>query len=108
MQAEIHAPYGRFTRHAGAAREIWIAGGVGISPFLAWLTDPDAVGLERVTLFYFHTPGRAFPAVDELGRLARSRGVELVAVSSGPAAQEQLRKCGIPPSAVQFEHFNFR
>ncbi|MDQ2640007.1 MAG: hypothetical protein M3Y79_05455 [Pseudomonadota bacterium] len=94
-----------------------------------------------MTLFYFHTPGRAFPAVDELGRLARSRGVELVAVSSGPAApefcarlseltggveaasvavsfcgpegllaavQEQLRKCGIPPSAVQFEHFNFR
>lgn len=141
MQAEIHAPYGRFTRRAGGAREIWIAGGVGISPFLAWLTDPDAVGLERVTLFYFHTPGRAFPAVEELERLARSRGVELVAVSSSPAApefctrlseltagagadavqvsfcgpqgllaavQEQLRKCGIPPSAVQFEHFNFR
>ncbi|MDQ2640008.1 MAG: hypothetical protein M3Y79_05460 [Pseudomonadota bacterium] len=43
MQAEIHEPSGRFTRHAGAAREIWIDGGVGISPFLAWLTDPDAV-----------------------------------------------------------------
>lgn len=141
MQAEIYAPYGRFTRHAGAAREIWIAGGVGISPFLAWLTDADAAGLDRVTLFYFHTPGREFPAVDELERLAHARGVELVAVSSGPAApefgarlsqltaaagatsvqvsfcgpeglllvvREQLRKCGIPESALQYEHFNFR
>jgi predicted ferric reductase len=140
MQADIHGPYGRFTRHPGAAREIWIAGGVGITPFLAWLDDQQATGLERATLFYFHTPGRTFPAVEELERLAKSRGVELVAVASSPAspefcnkvaelttagadsvqvsfcgpegllaaAQEQLRKCGIPPSAVQFERFEFR
>lgn len=141
MQAEIYAPYGRFTRHAGGGHEIWIAGGVGITPFLAWLTDPDATGLERVTLFYFYTPGREFPAVDELKRLARERGAELMAVASGPAApefctklsqlsgmagaaslqvsfcgpegllkavHEELRKCGIPESVVQFEHFDFR
>ena len=141
MQAEIYAPYGRFTRHAGAEREIWIAGGVGITPFMAWLTDPDATGLERVTLFHFYTPGREFPAVAELERLAHARGAEFMAVSSGPASpefcaklsrltdaagaasvqvsfcgpeglrtavHEQLRKCGIPLSAVRFEHFDFR
>ncbi len=88
MQAEIHAPYGRFTRHPGAAREIWIAGGVGITPFLAWLTDPEAQGLERATLFYFFTPGREFPAAQELDRLARARGAEFVAIPKGPDAQE--------------------
>jgi predicted ferric reductase len=141
MQAEVYAPYGRFTRHPGAKREVWVAGGVGISPFTAWLTDPHAQGLDRATLFYFHTPGREFPAVDELARLARARGVELVPVSSGPAAPEfgeklkryageagpesvqvsfcgpegllqvvrgKLRECGIPESALQYEHFDFR
>src|SRR5690606_466221 len=69
MHAEIYAPYGRFTRRTGAAREIWIAGGVGISPFIAWLTTPEAAELDRVTLFYFFTPGREFPSAEVLRRL---------------------------------------
>jgi predicted ferric reductase len=92
MQAEIYAPYGRFTRRPGAAREIWIAGGVGITPFLAWLTDPDAQGLERATLFYFYTPGREFPAAAELDRLARARGAGFVSISKGPSAPEFCEK----------------
>src|SRR5690606_33991887 len=39
MHADIYGPYGRFLRPAQAARELWIAGGVGISPFVAWLDD---------------------------------------------------------------------
>jgi len=88
MHAEIYAPYGRFLRRTGAAREVWIAGGVGISPFIAWLTDPQATHLDRVTLFYFFTPGREFPSSAVLERLARERGAEFVAVSSGPSSPE--------------------
>lgn len=35
----VEGPYGRFdvARHNPRARQIWIAGGIGVTPFLAWL-----------------------------------------------------------------------
>jgi len=35
----VEGPYGRFdiARHDRQARQIWIAGGIGVTPFLAWL-----------------------------------------------------------------------
>lgn len=84
MLADIYAPYGRFERSPLAEREIWVAGGVGISPFLAWLQDQDAERFERVSLFYFYTPDRAFPEIDALRALAAQKGVEFVPVGTGP------------------------
>jgi predicted ferric reductase len=36
---QVEGPYGRFVadRHDPAARQVWIGGGIGITPFLAWL-----------------------------------------------------------------------
>ena len=84
MYADIYAPWGRFKRSLTAKRQIWIAGGVGVSPFIAWLTDPSAVGLDQVTLFYFFTPGREFPPVDVLSKMAHERGAEFVPIPDGP------------------------
>jgi predicted ferric reductase len=83
MHAAVYAPFGKFERRAHSAREIWIAGGVGISPFLAWLDDSQAASLDRVSLFYFHTAGRSFPAPAEIAEIARARGVDLVCVDAG-------------------------
>ena len=84
MHAEIQAPFGRFLRNPDAAREVWIGGGVGISPFIAWLKDPAADGFGKVTLFCFYTPGREFPSVEAMQSMADERGAELVAVAGGP------------------------
>jgi predicted ferric reductase len=84
MRADIYAPWGRFKRSATAKREVWIGGGVGISPFIAWLTDPSAGEFEKVTLFYLYSPGREFPPLDVLEKLARERGAEFIPVSTGP------------------------
>jgi predicted ferric reductase len=92
MHASIHAPFGRFGRLESSAREVWIAGGVGISPFIAWLTDATARGCEGVTLFYFYTPGREFPSADVLGELARKRGAEFVPVPGGAQSSEFARR----------------
>lgn len=86
MRADIYAPYGRFQRHSEAEREVWIGGGVGISPFVAWLKDEDAASFDAVTLFYFYTPGRGFPSTEVLEDMARKRGAEFVAVPEGPAS----------------------
>jgi len=87
MRAEVHAPFGRFTRAVGADREIWVAGGVGISPFIAWMNDAGAGGFDRVTLFYFYTPGRGFPSVESLQAMADACGVKLVPVPNGPTTE---------------------
>lgn len=54
--ATIEGPYGRFQldRHSRSRRQVWVAGGIGITPFLAWLeslqTRPTA--LNKVDLHY--------------------------------------------------------
>lgn len=93
MHADVYAPFGRFKRPSASKREIWVAGGIGISPFIAWLRDGAATGLERVTLFNFHTPGRDFPSTEALDTLTRERGVECVQVPEGsmsPAFRERF------------------
>ena len=84
MRADVYAPYGRFERSTIASREIWIAGGVGISPFIAWMQSPDEGAFEEVTLFYFYTPGRVFPDIEVLREMAAGKGLEFVPVASGP------------------------
>ena len=88
MTAEVHAPFGRFARPTLARREAWIAGGVGISPFIAWLDDADGRDFDRVTLFNFQTPGREFPASEEVAGMARRRGVEYVSMTTGVGTPE--------------------
>ena len=88
MRADIYAPWGRFKRPSTSDREIWIGGGVGISPFIAWLADRSASGSQNVTLFYFFSPGREFPPVDTLKAMAHERGVEFIPISTGPGTPQ--------------------
>lgn len=84
MYADIYGPYGRFARPARGLHEVWIAGGVGISPFLAWLTGEEQHGSSAATLFYFFTPGREFPSVERIRQLALGSSTEVVPVGNGP------------------------
>jgi predicted ferric reductase len=44
QQVRVEGPYGRFdlARCNPQARQIWIAGGIGVTPFLAWLESLQA------------------------------------------------------------------
>lgn len=86
MVAQVYAPFGRFKRVPAGRKEIWIAGGVGVTPFIAWLHDADATGLDGVTFFHFFTPGRQLPEAVDLPGMARARGVELVDIATGPSS----------------------
>jgi predicted ferric reductase len=85
MHADLYAPFGRFERLPDSRCEIWIGGGVGISPFVAWLSDADGKHFDRVSLFYFCSPGRDFPDVDSLRGQAEERGAAFVPVKGGGA-----------------------
>lgn len=109
MHVEVYAPFGRFSRPTAGKREIWIAGGVGISPFLAWLQDDAAKNLDRISFFLFNTPGHEFPMLDEVRELAERRGVELIALTGsddGMKFRQRLSaivgECGVHNTEVCF------
>ncbi|MCU7729468.1 hypothetical protein ODJ79_37615 [Actinoplanes sp. KI2] len=53
MPAVVGGPHGRFDRARGTGRQVWIAGGIGITPFLSWLRALDQqTAPGQVDLFY--------------------------------------------------------
>ena len=94
MHADVYAPYGRFERKPECKRELWIGGGVGISPFIAWMRDVEGGRFDQVTLSYFFTPGRVFPDVAVLEAMAKERGIEFMPISTGPGSEEFTRRFG--------------
>jgi predicted ferric reductase len=52
MPAVIGGPHGRFNHAKGTDRQVWIAGGVGVAPFLSWLRALEDPLQHRVDFFY--------------------------------------------------------
>lgn len=68
QKVRIQGPYGRFLL-SGKGSEVWIAGGIGITPFLSWADalEPDA---GPTHLFYCVRSSSDAPHIDELRALA--------------------------------------
>jgi predicted ferric reductase len=69
MPAVISGPHGRFDRGTGTERQVWIAAGVGVAPFLSWLRSLDGSFDQEVDLFY--TSAGEAPFADEILATAR-------------------------------------
>jgi predicted ferric reductase len=70
MPAVVGGPHGRFNHAKGTADQVWIAGGVGVAPFLSWmraLQEHPPPG--RVDLYYAFTGGPP-PFGEELAEIA--------------------------------------
>jgi predicted ferric reductase len=52
MPAVVGGPHGRFNHSKGTNRQVWIAGGVGVAPFLSWLRALGGVLPYSVDFFY--------------------------------------------------------
>jgi len=71
----VDGPFGRFDPYAAPPRQIWIAGGVGITPFLSALRSTALSGLS-VDLFYAVPTREAALFLDEIEeRCAQAPGV---------------------------------
>ena len=68
MPAVIGGPHGRFSHWKGTDRQVWIAGGVGVAPFLSWLRALDGDLPHRVDFFY--TADGEAPFADEIRAIA--------------------------------------
>ncbi len=100
----VEGPYGRFdmARRNRQARQVWIAGGIGVTPFLAWLESLQAAptSAPAADLHYFTRDRKADPFVVRLETLC------------APLSAIQLRVHGTHqgelPSAEKFATNNGR
>jgi predicted ferric reductase len=51
-RATVEGGYGMLDYRTGGRRQLWIAGGIGITPFLSWLRDLPEDYDRQITLFY--------------------------------------------------------
>ena len=68
MPAVVSGPHGRFNYAKGGPRQVWIAGGVGVAPFLSWLRALNGHLPYQVDFFY--TADRDPPFSDEIRAIA--------------------------------------
>ena len=56
-EARLNGPFGRFNFRAGGKQQIWIAGGIGITPFMSWIRNFEMHG--RFVDFYYSVRAEA-------------------------------------------------
>jgi predicted ferric reductase len=135
--ARVEGPYGAFTSSRGRADQLWLAGGIGITPFLAMAADLDAA--TRVLLVWSVRRKPEALYTDELSRIAYEKSnfefivhataeqghLELDALHADAALREgsvfvcgpvpmreaflkQLKSLGVPRSEIYYEEFRLR
>lgn len=63
----VQGPFGRFTRRANRTEsEIWIAGGIGITPFLAWAEALSGRDTAQIQLFWAVRSRAEAPQLDRI------------------------------------------
>lgn len=70
QRVRVEGPYGRFLFRRSVPRQIWLAGGIGITPFLAWaeaLTEKDR---QQIALIWAVTTAEEAFAADRLKTIA--------------------------------------
>jgi predicted ferric reductase len=138
VEATLEGPYGRFDYRDGGHRQVWIAGGVGVAPFLSWARNVAHDGTEAPTVDFYYCVHERNDAVYREEFEALSREVSNVSVALVCSVEEghlhahdlgdltdtdvfmcgpkrltddlhrQLRRRGVPQARIHYEDFEFR
>jgi predicted ferric reductase len=131
----VEGAYGLLDHRTGGERQIWIAGGIGITPFLSRMRAADAA-TRRVDLYYSVRHAGDVLFRDEIQRSLGARAHVHVSSVDGPltvarlaeahpdlreahvylcgpaamirAFERDLRRLGVPAARIHFEEFAFR
>lgn len=88
----VEGPYGRFDFGSAAGRQLWIAGGVGITPFIARMEAITIAGQAQDVDLIYSTGARDDAFIDEVRSAADAAGVRLKIVDTGKAGLVDLAK----------------
>ena len=67
--AKVSQGYGRFLFKRKSQTQVWIAGGIGITPFIAWIDSLEATSPQQIHLY--HCIRGAFPFTSQLQEIVR-------------------------------------
>ena len=88
VEVDIEGPYGRFHPQRGLARQVWVAGGIGITPFLSVLRTMEPGHGRTIRLYYCVRRAPEALFFDELeARADEVGGVTIRRVSSEAGAR---------------------
>lgn len=130
----VEGPYGRFILPKVKHKEYWIAGGIGITPFIAWLEKLVERGETRPQARLYYCVRQPSDAIftDRLSELCQQTGVTLTILNRqqhgrldpaklsvdemthiwfcGPAGMRNMLQkfLPVPTSQLHFEMFEFR
>ena len=83
----VEGPYGRFNPLGGLDRQVWIAGGIGITPFLSVMRSLDPEHGKTIRLYYCVREGKEAVFWDELTQRAILGGVSLHRIETETGAR---------------------
>ena len=82
-EAIITGPFGKFNLHQGSSPQIWVAAGIGITPFLAFMSDSEFSKIGPTTLYYCVRESDEIPYLNELTAFSKqNENFNLVVVNS--------------------------
>ncbi|PRX91787.1 ferric reductase-like transmembrane domain-containing protein [Paraburkholderia sp. BL25I1N1] len=82
-RVSVEGPYGRFDFRSDKPRQIWIAGGIGITPFLARMRARERHSDKRAVDLFYSTNAMDDEFVREVSQLAMAANVRLHVLISG-------------------------
>lgn len=71
MDAVVEGAYGMFNYKTGGQKQIWVAGGIGVTPFLAFIRDMDGNLVHEVDFYYTVRHREEAIFVDEIESAAK-------------------------------------
>jgi len=71
MDATLEGPYGLFDYKTGGPKQIWIAGGIGVTPFLSFLRDMNGNLAHNIDFYYTVRHPEEALFVDEMQTIAQ-------------------------------------
>lgn len=75
MPAVVGGPHGRFDHRKARGDQVWIAGGVGVTPFLSWLRSLEHHPVRGRVDFFYTSAEDPVPYAEEIAALAGRHGI---------------------------------
>ncbi|WP_024872361.1 ferredoxin reductase family protein [Tolumonas lignilytica] len=128
----VEGPYGRFVLPPSGSQQYWIAGGIGITPFMAWLEGLVAEDERRpgAHLYYCVNSQQEILFAERLQQLSKLTGVKVTIIDRqidgfldasrldvdedtqlwfcGPKGMRDMLLTHVPSSQLHYEQFEFR
>ncbi len=118
--AFVDGPYGEFNFKTGSKKQIWIAGGIGITPFISWIRDFESASAGReIDLFYTTAVPEEALFLNEIDKAKEHSGfhphishsvkdgrlsVDKLIAASGDPVGKDIYICGPLPMVMAFRN----